>query len=207
MTTTSRTNEQRGVGLASTVDRVVPGAGSTLDTVSDHLQGTLRRAFSGPVGRRMATALRGNEWLGHPVHPIVVTVPIGAWMTAAWFDLRGRRDRSDQRTADTVLLVGVVAAAPAALTGVIQFLDTSGQARRETAVHWALNNLAVALNIASLAVRSAGGRRWGRRLSAAALLVVGVSGFLGGDLTYRLRVGAMAGRDDSSAWRAAPVQR
>ena len=34
----------------------------------------------------LARLLRG-AWLGHPVHPLLVTVPIGAWTSAVLFDV------------------------------------------------------------------------------------------------------------------------
>jgi uncharacterized membrane protein len=180
-----------GHGLASIVDRAVPGPGSGLDTASQRLQQAIERIRTRGAGRAMMNVLRGNDWLGHPAHPIIVTVPIGACVVGAWFDLRslpGGRP-ADEHAADISLRLGVLGHVAAAATGLAQFLDTSDNARRQAAVHAALNNLAVILNVGSLTARARGGRRLGRRLSAAGLVVVGVSGYLGGDLAYRHGVG------------------
>ncbi len=75
-------------------------------------------------------------------------------------------------------MVGAVAAA---VTGLVQYLDTRDAARRETAVHAALNNVALGLYVASWALRSRGRRSLGRALAASGLGVVSVSGWLGGD--------------------------
>jgi uncharacterized membrane protein len=185
--------------MATIVDRLIPGPGSELDTASRRLQQfstavdkqVIERIRSKGAGRALVYLLRGNDWLGHPAHPIVVTVPIGAWVVGAWFDLRslpGGRP-VDEHAADVSLRLGVLGHVAAAATGLAQFLDTSGGARRQAAVHAVLNNLAFFLNVGSLAARAWGRRRLGRRLSAAALVVVGVSGHLGGDLAYRHRVG------------------
>lgn len=178
-------------GMATIVDRLIPGPDSGLDTAARRLQQGVERIRSKGGGPALVYLLRGNDWLGHPAHPIVVTVPIGAWVVGAWFDLRslpGGRP-ADEHAADISLRLGVLGHLAAAATGLAQFLDTSGGARRQTAVHAALNNLAFIFNVGSLAARARGRRRLGRRLSGVALVVVGVSGYLGGDLAYRHRVG------------------
>lgn len=181
-------------GLSAVVDRLLPGPGSPLDVASTKLQDALSRLRRTPAGRTAIEALRGNRWLGHPAHPIMVTVPIGAWVASSWFDLRGARTGSDAdaHAADTALRLGVVAALPSAATGLAQYLDTDGAARRETAVHAALNNVALTLFVSSLGARKLGLRRAGRRVSAVGLAVVGVSGYLGGDLSYRHGIGTDA---------------
>ena len=135
--------------------------------------------------------LRGNTWLGHPLHPVVVTVPIGAWVVSSWYDLRSIRTgrKRDEYAADGALRVGIRSAVPAAVTGIAQFLDTRDHTRRETAVHAGLNNLALTLFLISLGLRGAGHRGLARGVSATALAVVGVSGYLGGDLAYRHGIG------------------
>jgi uncharacterized membrane protein len=56
-------------------------------------------------------------------------------------------------------------------------------------VHAALNNVALGLYVSSAVLRRRGDRERARRLSAAALGIVGVSGYLGGDLAFRHGVG------------------
>ena len=174
-------------GAGSAVDSVVPGPGSDLDQASEKLQQRVRALAASPVGGRLAFLLRGNEWLGHPLHPVVVMVPIGAWTLSGWYDLLAARrdDRGLDGVADAALGFGTALAVPAAVTGLAQFLDTRGAVRRETAVHAGLNNLALTLYVGSLVLRKRGRRRPGRVLSTAAHVVVSVSGYLGSDLAYR----------------------
>lgn len=189
-----------GRGLATIVDRAIPGPDSGLDTASRRLQHEIERIRATEGGGALVRLLRGNDWLGHPAHPIIVTVPIGAWVVGAYFDLRslfGGRP-VDEHAADTSLRLGVLGYAAAVVTGLAQFLDTADGARRQTAVHAGLNNVALTLNLCSMAARARGRRRLGRRLSAAALVVVGVSGYLGGDLAYRHRVGVQPAPSDST---------
>jgi uncharacterized membrane protein len=174
------------------LDRVLPGPGGRVDRISQRLQDVYAAAGDTVIGRPILYLLRGNAWLGHPAHPVLVTVPVGAWVVSSWYDLKSTRPgRSwDEHAADGALRIGIVGAVLAAATGVAQFVDTRDQARRETGVHAALNNAALALNLVSLGLRGAGRRQLGRRVSVAALAVVGVSGYLGGDLAYRHGIGS-----------------
>jgi len=181
--------------LTALIDKALPGEGSLLDRVSQKVQATVHSAVQRPPVRPVATALRGDEWLGHPLHPVVVAWPIGAWLTSGWYDSRSVRTNvlRDEQIADAALRVGVVGALPAAITGVVQFIDARGQARRETAVHAALNNAALLLYVGSLVLRQRGRRPLGRRLATIGLSVVSISGWLGGDIAFRHGVGMQSG--------------
>ena len=179
-------------GPGQFLDRILPGPGGRVDRISQRLQDAYAAAGDTVIGRPILYLLRGNAWLGHPAHPVLVTVPVGAWVVSSWYDLKSTRTgRSwDEHAADGALWIGLVGAVLAAATGVAQFVDTHDQARRETGVHAALNNAAVALNLVSLGLRATGRRQLGRRVSAAALALVGISGYLGGDLAYRHGIGS-----------------
>jgi uncharacterized membrane protein len=178
-------------GPGQYLDRVLPGPGGRVDRVSQRLQDTFAAAGDTSMGRPILYLLRGNAWLGHPAHPVMVTVPVGAWVVSSWYDLKSTRTgRSrDEYAADGALRIGIVGAVLAGVTGIAQFVGTRDQARRETAVHAALNNAALTLYLLSLGLRRTGHRQLGRRVSAAALTLVGVSGYLGGDLAYRHGIG------------------
>jgi len=173
------------------LDGLLPAAGGRVDRVSQRVQDIVRWVGDTSPGRLIMPLLRGNTWLGHPVHPVVVTVPIGAWVVSSWYDLRSIRTgrKRDEYAADGALRIGIASAVPAAVTGIAQFLDTRDHTRRETAVHAALNNLALMLFLLSLGLRRTGHRSLARGVSATALGVVGVSGYLGGDLAYRHGIG------------------
>ena len=180
--------------LTAIIDRALPGPGTTLDQVSAKLQAAVRSATDRPGLKPVATALRGNEWLGHPLHPVVVAWPIGAWIVGAWYDVRSAatNDERDEHAADAALRVGAVGALAAATTGLVQFVDAHREARRETAVHAALNNYALVFYLLSLAMRRRGRRSLGRKLAAAGLGIVSLSGWLGGDIAFRHGVGVQA---------------
>ena len=177
--------------LSSLVDRIVPGPDTAFDRVSAASHGLVTRVAETPAGRPAFAALHGNRWNGHPLHPVVITLPIGAWCVSAWADARAARTgaAADEHAADLALRVGVAGAVVAASTGVAQYLDTRGQVRRETTLHASLNTVALTLYAASWVARKNGRRGLGRKLSTVALGVVGVSGYLGGDISYRHGVG------------------
>ena len=182
--------------LTALIDTALPGPGSLLDRASQKLQDGVR-SVTGRSGVRPATvALRGNEWLGHPLHPVVVALPIGAWAVGAWYDARSAKsnDPRDEHAADGALRVGGAGALVSSITGVVQFVDAHDQARRETAVHAALNNWALGLYVTSLVLRRSGRRPLGRKLATAGLGLVSVSGWLGGDLAFRHGVGMRSKR-------------
>ncbi|MEV2203407.1 Rieske (2Fe-2S) protein [Streptomyces fradiae] len=165
--------------LLRAVDRLErwPGADRLIDTVRSAVH-------AAPLGAGR-DALHGR-WLGHPVHPLMVQVPVGAWLSAAVLDaLPGGR-----RGARTLIGVGLATAGPAALAGWTDWADLPREQQRVGLVHAAANIAAVALYAASFRARC-GGRPWrGKALALAGLSVVGAGGALGGHLAYRQAAGA-----------------
>ena len=60
-----------------------------------------------------------GTWLGHPLHPVITDVPLGAWTTAAAFDLYefASGDKKFSRGADMAVGIGLIGAAGAAVAG------------------------------------------------------------------------------------------
>ena len=52
-----------------------------LEELADVLQKAVRAAFPGDGGREAKNLLHGT-WLGHPLHPAITDVPLGAWTLA-----------------------------------------------------------------------------------------------------------------------------
>jgi nitrite reductase/ring-hydroxylating ferredoxin subunit/uncharacterized membrane protein len=128
---------------------------------------------------------------GHPVHPFLVQIPIGAWSSAALLDaLPG-----SYRASRVLVAMGVVAALPAAVTGMNDWSKLHQQQARVGVIHWAANFAAVGLYSASFIQRSRGRQTSGKMFGYLGLAVVSFSGFLGGHLSYRQAAGANHAED------------
>src|SRR5256886_12285433 len=66
-----------------------------LEPVADVLQKSVagRYKLLGNAGRALKTFVHGT-WLGHPLHPVLTDIPIGAWTIAVLFDLSYLIERS-----------------------------------------------------------------------------------------------------------------
>ena len=164
--------------------------------VEDAVQKAIAGAFAagGAAGQAVKNFLHGT-WLGHPLHPVLTDVPIGAWTTALVFDTLDAGSRgwpwqeTARRRADDAILVGIVGAVGAALAGMTDWQHTDGKARRAGLAHAALNTVALGLYTGSLVMRRRGSRGTGRSLAAAGFGVLIASAWLGGRLVYRERIG------------------
>jgi nitrite reductase/ring-hydroxylating ferredoxin subunit/uncharacterized membrane protein len=134
-------------------------------------------------------ALSGT-WLGHPVHPLLIVLPMGSWISAVLLDWLGGDDA--ETAADVLLGAGLVSAVPTVATGYADWADTepaSDTVRRVGIVHAACNGTAAVLFGASLAARLSGARGRGKLLALLGMGALGAGGYLGGHLTYATGVG------------------
>lgn len=155
-----------------------------LDTIGRSIQGRIQRISGTRVGSTIKDALSGT-WLGHPLHPALTDIPLGAWTTAAACDLitaTGKRDLDS--AADAALTVGIVGAVGAAATGVADWADVSGAQRRIGLAHAGFNAAGLVLQVGSLLGRRRG-MRGAKILSALGFGLALAGAYLGGDLVYR----------------------
>lgn len=161
------------------------------------------RPVAATVGRVVSPApvrnLLSGTPLGHPAHPLLTDLPIGAWTMAAVLDVVG--GRAAEPAADLLVATGMVTAVPTAATGLNDWSDTQGAARRVGQVHAAAVNIGLALYTASFVSRRRGHRAAGTALGLAGLGAVTAGGFLGGHLSYALGVNV-----NRTAWRKGPRQ-
>jgi uncharacterized membrane protein len=144
----------------------------------------LRRA------KRPATPLAGPY--GHPFHPMLVTVPIGAWLGAVVFDVFafiGDEPAAFTIGARWLYGIGVLGAVVAAVFGLLDYtrLTPGTRARKIATIHLVINLTAVVIFTVAWAVHLGGDdpSAIGLVLGILGLAGVGVSGFLGGELVYR----------------------
>ncbi|MCI0754656.1 DUF2231 domain-containing protein [Teichococcus vastitatis] len=168
-------------------------AATSLDTPGYAVETAMARPaqIAGSPAQRLGNALHGT-WFGHPIHPMLVTLPLGSWTLAFGLDLLaalGFRTRATERTADTALRAGAAGAVAAAAAGMADWQHTNGRDRRVGTVHALVNGTALALHVASIALRGRGQLREGRMASAAGWACMVVGGYLGGHMVYRRRIG------------------
>ncbi len=147
--------------------------------------------------KQPATVLAGPY--GHPFHPILVTIPIGAWVCSFGFDIASRiADEADVFAKGAYWLIGfgIVGALVAALVGFLDLfaIPTGTKAFRIGLIHMTINLVVVAIFAVSFIVRRDDIDAPGEvsagliALSAAALGLLGLSGWLGGTLSFRYGV-------------------
>lgn len=164
-----------------------------LDTLAELLQGLARELLGGSdAGLRLKSWLNGTP-IRHRIHPLLVTVPIGAWTTAALLDALARRSNGHARSgyrsaADAATGLGIVSALPTALTGVADWVDLYDHPRRVGVAHALANTAALTCYTVSWGMRRSGnGSRTGAEvLSTAGFLFLTIGGSLGGELVYTL---------------------
>lgn len=155
--------------------------------------------------------------VGHPLHPIIVTIAIGAFVSAFIFDIAALATGAPSwfMMSFWTLLIGVCAGVFAALTGLYDYLtlNMSEAARRVATTHLFLNVTFMLLFIASLILKgqfAAGGAAfvpYGRIVTTFVLDIVGIvlvltSGWYGGEIVYRHGVAVL--EEAAAELRAAP---
>jgi len=180
--------------LESLADRIERA--DALDGVAAKVQELIRRVLP----PRAHELLRGDP-LGHPLHPALVAVPIGAWTSALVLDLTGERSAAGKLTA-----LGCVAAVPTAAAGAADWMTTTGAARRTGLVHAAVNDAALMTYFLSWRARRRGRGMRGMMLSLAGGGLLSLGGWLGGHLAYSQGVGVDTGDfEQRSAREASPT--
>ena len=162
------------------------------DRISDVLQNGVKLVIGSnrKPPRRFKSLLHGT-WLGHPLHPAITDVPIGAWLLAVIFDIvwLASPDANNwaARGAEIAVLIGILAAIAAAVTGLADWSDSYGAERTVGLYHAGLNSLALILYIVSFFLRladSTGESVVAAILGFIAIVSVFVAAYLGGDMVF-----------------------
>jgi len=136
---------------------------------------------------------------GHPFHPILVTVPIGAWVASVVFDIGSRIVAVPEflvMGSAWLIAIGVVGAVVAGMIGFLDLLaiPTGTRAFRTGVLHMSLNLAVTGAFIGNFLWRQAGDNHPGPVafgplvLSLISLIVLGVAGYLGGRLAFQYGV-------------------
>jgi nitrite reductase/ring-hydroxylating ferredoxin subunit/uncharacterized membrane protein len=151
----------------------------------DPLAKSVRKIVKKAIPARWARDVLHGVPIGHPVHPLAVQVPIGAWVSAGVLDAVP----GGEKAAGLLIGVGTASVLPAALAGFTDWSQLHPQQQRVGLVHAAANVTATSLYVASLVQRARGSQGSGKVLAYLGLATVSAGGFLGGHLTYRQAAG------------------
>ncbi len=177
-------NVNKIIELAESPDWVEKTAATVQPAILDAFKA------AGKPGQAVKDFLHGTA-LGHPLHPILTDIPIGAYTVTAVMDVMELAGNKKLKAgADASLAIGLAGAAGAAVTGAADWTGTSGQNRRIGLMHATLNIGATLLNIASFTLRKKKSTRAvGLGLSFAAFGITAISAYLGGHLVYGEQMG------------------
>ena len=167
--------------LDSVIERIERN--DRISTVASTLKGSIEPLVGDGVVRDVLT----GRWVGHPAHPAVGIAPLAGWFAGTLLDVIG--GPSAHRSAQRLIGAGTLAAAPAAMTGIAEWLTTNAAEERVGTVHAALADSATVMYATSWLLRT---RRRHRAAVAAGLVGAGLAGataFLGGHLSFRRGVG------------------
>jgi nitrite reductase/ring-hydroxylating ferredoxin subunit/uncharacterized membrane protein len=162
--------------------------------------------LSGGDGARKAVDALHGVWLGHPLHPVLTDIPIGAWTLGVLCDLVAAQRGSDEaaRMGDTLTIIGAVAAVPTAIAGIADYSAIDESAIPLATAHGLLNSAGLVLNLLSIRDRATGNRSRGVMLSTVAFGILNASAWMGGEMVYHKRVGVDHSEtsDQPQQWQA-----
>ncbi|MDA8369767.1 MAG: Rieske (2Fe-2S) protein [Nocardiopsaceae bacterium] len=142
----------------------------------------------GIAPQRLRDVLHGVQ-IGHPLHPLMVQVPLGSWISASVLDLFPGAPGA-RRCAHQLVNLGIATALPAMAAGAADWSRQQQRHQRVGLVHAVTNQTAVLLYAASSLARSRGRHTLGRAFGWAGLGMAGVGGMLGAHIAYNLAGGA-----------------
>src|SRR3954471_4522704 len=153
---------------------------------------TVRKIVNAALGPQPVRDALHGLWLGHPLHPMLTDVPIGAWTAAGVLDLLPGTGHAST----TLTATGGAAAVPTAVTGGGDWSQLHPPQQRVGLVHAASNVVGLGLMGASVLARLRGQTLRGKGLAYAGLTAVMAGGYLGGPLFLPAAGGAQhpAGR-------------
>lgn len=149
---------------------------SFLDGESNAINKVLKPALDRSA---VGTLLRGG-WIGHPIHPALVNVTVGAWTSAVVLDVFGRQSTA----AKHLIGVGLVSAPATIATGWADWSTMNTRQRRVGLIHAGSNATGVFLFLGSYLRRRTTTDVTSKALAVAGLAAVSVGGFIGGHLAY-----------------------
>jgi nitrite reductase/ring-hydroxylating ferredoxin subunit/uncharacterized membrane protein len=184
------TKAGKSANLSDMIEQTVtsiPGLNKLGELLSNEIH---KVATSSETARRITDVLHGT-WIGHPLHPILTDLVVGSWSLAAACDALSLVSDTPgpAEAADALVVVGILAAAPTALTGLADYSGIHQDTLATATAHAIGNDIGLTCYVASWWARRSGKRGLGIALAMVGFGVMGVAASLGGALVFRQKVG------------------
>ncbi len=142
------------------------------------------------IAQQIRNVLHGT-WLGHPLHPVLTDVPVGAWSTSTALDLYelSTGDKTFAPGADIAVGIGLIGAGAAAVAGLNDWQFTNDKPKRVGALHAIVNIGATLCYLGSWWQRRNGQRREGIVTGLAGFCLTMAGAYLGGHLVFKEKIG------------------
>jgi uncharacterized membrane protein len=141
---------------------------------------------------------------GHPIHPVIVTMPIGLLISALISDVVywGTTDVFWARASFWLIVGGIISGVAAGITGMFDFVKVKRVRDRSAGWIHMIGNIGVLLlSIINMWTRLGDPASpivpWGLVLSLVIASLLGVTGWFGGELTFRHKVGVIGAGPDN----------
>ena len=163
---------------------------------------------TGPI----KTLLHGTWPLGHPLHPSITDVTIGAYTAAFGLDMYAiaTSDPTLNHAADFVFVLAFLSSLLAILSGLTDWKETFGEEKRTGGFHATLMGIATTAFAVSIWIRLGGtpdARTLAVWLSSGGWLLMLVGAFFGGELPYAYgtQVNRQAWNETKTKWQKLDV--
>jgi len=145
----------------------------------------------------------------HPIHPMLIVLPLGLFLGSWIFDLIGKATNNELLWAASYYsaIAGIVGGFCAAIPGLIDWIGVvppRSSAKNRGLLHAGLNTLALIAFIAIAVHRSSSIAEPGAfelGLMTITIVVLGISGWLGGTLSYRNQIGVDHRYANAGQWK------
>lgn len=182
-----------------------------LDVVAKVFTAIVGGFYKLPGTGGIKTLLHGTWPLGHPLHPAITDITIGAYTAAVALDVYflATGDTTLTRAADFVLVVAFASSLIAVVSGLTDWKDTYGEEQRTGMLHGLIMVAATVLFVVSIVLRlsSADPRTLAIVLSGLGWIVMLVGAFFGGEMPYGYgtQVNRQAWNDHTTKWQKLDV--
>ena len=161
---------------------------NSIAKISASLDNLLHRCLGAPAIRPFKLFLNGTG-IGHPLHPMLTDIPIGAWTLTILLDLIGLLFGFPQLglASSITACIGIAGALAAAAAGLADWMDVDPPEKAIGAFHASVNVSATILFLISFLMRWGSGWQLGWATFVVALagdLLVMIGGYLGGAMVF-----------------------